>query len=239
MSTNPHRVHIAFGKLLSAFALLASVWLVPSQAVAAVDEQQDLLDKARISFEAFAGATDMAAMRDLLGRSRGVFIAPQVLKASFVVGVEGGRGVLLARDPQTGGWSGPAFYTIGSGSVGLQGGGEVSELVLIVMTEKGLDALLKTQFKAGADLGITVGPVGRGVEAATTIGLGADIYAFSRTMGLFGGVSLEGTVLQPRHTWNEVYYGQPIAPRQIFALPANDMGSQRLRLALDAAIAQR
>ncbi len=200
--------------------------------------QQDLIDRARISLDSYAAEPGMGTMREMLGRASAVFIAPQIIKASFIVGLEGGSGVLLARNEQSQTWSAPSFYTIGGGSVGLQGGGEVSELILVVMTDRGLNAILKHQFKAGADASIAVGPLGRGVEAATTTNLGADIYSFSRSMGLFGGISVEGTIMQPRHSWNQSYFGRELTPREILegAVPV-DPGSDRLRQSLVAAAA--
>lgn len=230
----PKRIIAAITAASLAAILLA---LSPMSALAQQpNNQQDIIDKARISLDSFAVEPGMGTMRDLLSRARAVFIAPQIIKASFIVGLEGGSGVLLARNPQSQAWSAPVFYTMGGGSIGFQGGGEVAELILVVMTEHGLNAILKHQFKAGADASIAVGPLGRGIEAATTSNLGADIYAFHRSMGLFGGVSVEGTVLQPRHAWNKAYYGRELTPREILGGAVGvDPGSDRLRQSLIAA----
>jgi lipid-binding SYLF domain-containing protein len=199
-------------------------------------EQQGLVDKARITVEAFTNQSDMAAMRRLLGKAHGVFVAPQLIKAGFIFGAEGGSGVLLARDPATGQWSPPAFYTMGAGSFGLQIGGEVSELVLVINTAKGLNAVLQSQFKAGVDAAIAVGPLGKGVEASTTTAFNADIYAFSRSQGLYGGATLEGAAIVARHEWNEGYYGKPAAARDIvIERTVDNRASEGLRQALQAA----
>ena len=114
---------------------------------------------------------------------------------------------MLVRD-EDGHWSPPAFYTIGGLSFGLQFGGQTSELVVTVMTERGLNALLDRQVTLGGDAGLAIGELGRGVNAATGIGYKSDLYAFARSEGLFVGVSLEGSVIAPRHTWNQQLYGQ-------------------------------
>jgi SH3 domain-containing YSC84-like protein 1 len=217
---------------LAAVALAGLVYGAPASA----QEQQGLVDKARVTVEAFTTQADMESMRRLLAKAHGVFVAPQVIKAGFIFGAEGGSGVLLARDPATGQWSPPAFYTMGAGSVGLQIGGEVSELVLVINTAKGLDAILKSQFKAGVDAAVAVGPLGKGVEAATTTALSADIYAFSRSQGLYGGASVEGAAIVARHEWNERYYGKAAAPRDIvIERTVDNRASDALRKSLQAA----
>ncbi len=109
---------------------------------------------------------------------------------------------------------GPAFFTLGGASFGLQAGGEASEVVLLIMTDRGVKAFMSSNFKLGADAGIAVGPVGGGV-AAETANLSADILSFSRSKGLFGGVSLEGAVVKVRSGLNEAYYGKKLSPSQI------------------------
>jgi lipid-binding SYLF domain-containing protein len=154
------------------------------------------------------------AMRALVKRSKGVLIYPQVLQGAFFVGASGGSGVFLARDPKSGEWSGPAFYTIGEASFGLQFGGRASEIVLVALTERGVNALLATSAKLGADAGVALGPVGIGAEAATA-NLSADIVSYSRSKGLYGGISVEGAVVVPRDGLNTAYYGQTVTPSEI------------------------
>jgi lipid-binding SYLF domain-containing protein len=122
--------------------------------------------------------------------------------------------VLLARDDTTKTWSGPAFYTIGSVSFGLQIGGEASEVVLLAMTERGVSAMLGSTVKLGADASVAVGPVGAGASAATAA-LSADILAFSRAKGLYGGISVDGAVIAVRSDWNRAYYGKDVEPADI------------------------
>ncbi len=172
-----------------------------------------LVDKARITLDSFDKAKDMSAFRDLLKDAKGVFIAPQILKGAFVVGASGGSGVFMVKDAE-GKWSQPAFYTIGSASFGLQIGGEASEVVLLAMTDRGVDALLSDSVKLGADVGVAAGPIGMGASAATA-NLSADIISFARSKGLFAGISLDGAVVKVRDTLNDAYYGAKVMPTDI------------------------
>ena len=175
-------------------------------------EQQDLVDKARITVESFARDPDMAPMRSLLKRAHGVLIVPQWLKAGFIIGGAGGSGVLLARN---GDWSGPAFVDMAAGSVGLQIGAQAAEVILLLMTEHAVDAMLHNKVKIGADLSAAAGPVGKGIEAATTTNLRDDVYAYSRAKGLLVGLSLEGAAIKTKAKWNSAYYGESVTARQI------------------------
>jgi lipid-binding SYLF domain-containing protein len=114
-----------------------------------------------------------------------------------------------------GNWSYPAFYGMGSGSLGFQIGGKVSEIVFIVVTEKGLNALLNSKFKFGAEAGVTLVAVGAGIEGATTAAAGADIIAYSNSSGLFAGASIEGSYLDADNDWNALYYGPGATSRAI------------------------
>jgi len=139
-----------------------------------------------------------------------VFIVPQLLKAGFIFGGSGGSGVMLSRDKSSGKWSNPAFYTMGSVTFGLQIGGQAAEVVLLILTQKGMDAMLSTKFQLGGDVSVAAGPVGAGAQAATT-----DIIQFSRTKGVFGGLTLEGAVIAIRDKWNHAYYGKETSPLDI------------------------
>ena len=170
-------------------------------------ESIQAVEKARFTLDSFMNDSNMGAFRDLLKDAKGVLIVPQMLKGAFVVGASGGNGVLLVRDEKTGQWTGPAFYTLGGGSFGLQIGGEASEVILLAMTDRGVNSLLANSFKLGADAGLAAGPVGVGVSAATA-NLSADILSFSRSKGLYGGISLDGAVVAVRGDWNDAYYGK-------------------------------
>jgi len=204
-----------------------SVWLVLSMVLLSfamvslpipafpADNKMDadqLVSKARMTFASMVADPNLEALVDLLKTAKGVFICPALLKGAFIVGVSGGSGVFLARGEKT--WYGPAFYTMGGASFGLQIGGQSSEVVLVAMTERGVAALLSTSAKLGADAGVAMGPVGIGASAATA-NLSADIISFSRAKGLYGGISLDGAVVAVRGSLNDAYYGKKVSPTDI------------------------
>lgn len=201
--------------LLCIAAILSLLILVPHN-VSADDKTQarHLVEKARMTLESFANAPEMGALRGLLKSAHGVFIAPQILRGAFVIGASGGSGIFFVRDKRKNDWAGPAFYTIGEVSFGFQIGGDASEVILVAMTERGVNALLSSSVKLGGDVGIAVGPVGAGAEASTA-NLSADIISFSRSKGLYGGISLEGAVVAVRGSLNAAYYGQSTSPSDI------------------------
>ncbi len=207
------------GRSMAAMVLLAAVVLlaITGARQARADEARDariLVNNAKLTFENFQSAPEMDALRELLPKAKGVFVSPQVLKGAFILGVSGGSGVLVAREQGKSIWHGPAFYTIGELSYGLQLGGESSEVVLLAMTEKGVTALLSDSVKLGAGVGVAAGPVGAGA-AAGTANLSADIVSFSRSKGLFGGISLNGAVVAVRPSLNKAYYGAQVDPTDI------------------------
>jgi len=177
-------------------------------------ETRQLVDRARLTIESFTADPNMEGFRSQVKRAKGVYIAPQVLRGAFVLGVSGGSGVFLVRDEKGGQWNGPAFYTIGEASLGLQAGGDASEVVLLAMSQRGVTALLSTSAKLGADAGIAVGPVGVGASAATA-NLSADIIIYARAKGLYAGISLDGAVVATRDALNKAYYGKDVTPTDI------------------------
>jgi len=185
----------------SLFAMFLTAAVMTFDAFPAfADEKQEttqLVEKARFTLENFMTDSNMGPVRDLIRRARGVFIAPQVVKGAFVFGLSGGSGIFLVRDERTRNWEGPAFYTVGGLSFGLQIGAQASEVILLVMTERGVSSFLASNVKLGADAGIAAGPVGIGAAAASA-NLSADILSFSRSEGLYGGISLEGAVVKTR-----------------------------------------
>lgn len=192
--------------------LAALVALLPLAARAQTD-QQTLVDRATLTAQDMFADDALVDARGLLRRARGVMICPRVFKAGFLLGGEGGGCVMVGR-LQTG-WTAPAFYGMGAGSFGFQVGIQDSEIMFIVLTEKGLRALLDSQFKIGADAGLAIATFGGGVQGSTTAAFKADIVAYSRSRGLFAGVSLEGSMIGARSDWNELYYGKPLAAQQI------------------------
>jgi lipid-binding SYLF domain-containing protein len=192
-------------------------------------EQQALVDRATLTLQDMMTQTVSADPRSLLQRAKGVMICPRIFKAGFFFGGEGGNCVLVARSGN-GTWSYPAFYTIGSGSFGFQFGIEDNELLMLIMTERGLNAVLDSQVKLGANAGIAVATIGAGIQGSTTAAIGADIVAFAASRGLFGGVALEGSLMSARTPWDQSYYGQPFAARQlVMQMQGNNPGADPLR----------
>jgi lipid-binding SYLF domain-containing protein len=146
----------------------------------------------------------------MLADAQGVAIIPHVIKLGFVVGGQYGRGVVLLRQPD-GTWGPPRFVTLAGGSVGWQVGAQATDFVLVFKTAKSLDGLRRGKFTIGADAAAAAGPVGRRMEAATDVQLKAEIYSYSRSRGLFAGVSLEGSVLELDPHAHAAYYGSPPA----------------------------
>ncbi len=155
------------------------------------------------------------AFRRELANARGVVVLPSVVKAGFIGAAEGGNGVLLARGAD-GGWSDPAFYSLASGSFGLQIGVQGVEMIMILRNDKAVRAVLEHQGKFGADAGLTIGVIGLGVEGSTTTNLGADVLVYTYSfIGAYGGISLEGAVLARRNDLNAGYHGEGATPQAI------------------------
>ena len=198
---------VALLALLGAM-LLAGCGTLPSPTTSA--EANSLVSDAQTTFSNFLRDPDQTWIQENLGRAKAVLIAPQIVRAGFIFGGSGGRAVLLARDGRT--WAGPAFYDLVTASVGFQAGIDVSEAVIVVMTDKGMNSLLSSSFKMGGDASIAAGPVGAGAKATVT----ADLIAFTRSKGVFGGLSLDGTVVHVNQQWNDGYYGrQNVLPPDI------------------------
>lgn len=193
--------------------LLTGLALLLPLAAQAQTEQQSLVDRATLSVQEMLSDQSNPDARNLLHNAMGVMLCPRVFKAGFILGGQGGSCVLVGRGPS--GWSSPAFYGLASGSVGFQIGVQDSQIIFVIRTEKGLKALMDSQFKIGADAGVAVATIGAGVAGATTAALSADIVAFAKSRGLYAGISLDGSIISQRTDWNTAYYGQPLSPQQI------------------------
>ncbi len=177
-------------------------------------EPEQLADRARITFQGMMGDNQFPGLVDLATRAKAIIIVPSLYRAAFFWGGRGGNAVMVVRGAD-GKWSDPAFYTIGGMSFGLQIGGQSSEMVITVMTEKGLNSIMSREVTLGGNAGLAVGELGKGVAAETGLGLKSDMYAFARSEGLFVGVSLDGSVIAPRETWDQQLYGQDASPQSI------------------------
>lgn len=187
---------------LAASAIVAAA-LLPQLALAQ-SEQRILVTDAKLTLARFIQDPDLSWLQRNLSHAKAVLIAPSVTKAGLIVGGSGGRAVVVARDPKTGKWAGPAFYTLATASVGFQAGISVSEVVTLVMTEKGLNSLLANSFKIGGDASIAAGPVGKGAQSNLT----ADLVSFTRAQGVYAGINFDGTIVSVSSEWNSLYYGK-------------------------------
>jgi SH3 domain-containing YSC84-like protein 1 len=159
--------------------------------------------------------------QDLLDKARCVVVLPSVVKAAFVVGGSYGRGTMVCRTGKefTGPWGAPAMYALEGGSVGFQIGGEATDFVILVMNNRGVDSLLHSKVKLGADASIAAGPKGRTASADTDAYLRAEMLSYSRARGVFAGVSLEGTTLRPDDDANRRLYGRDASAATIIGEP--------------------
>src|SRR5277367_4519150 len=162
--------------------------------------------------------------QDLLDKARCVVVMPSVLKAAFVVGGSYGRGTMVCRTGKdfTGPWGAPAMYALEGGSFGLQIGGEATDFVVLVMNNRGVDSLLHSKVKLGADASIAAGPKGRTASADTDAFMRAEMLSYSRARGVFAGVSLEGTTLRPDEDANHRVYGNDLTAQRIITEPKMD-----------------
>jgi lipid-binding SYLF domain-containing protein len=196
-------------------------------------EPQVLVDRSTLAVQELLGNDrDLLGVTNMLRNARAVMVCPRVFRAAFFGGGEGGDCVLLGRDGN-GGWSSPAFFSMGTANIGFQFGIQDSQTLLVIRSDRGLNAILDSQFKFGADASVAVAAYGGTVQGATTANLGADIVAVSRSRGLFAGVALDGTILSSRSEWNMAYYGQELSERQIVVqVAAHNPGADPLRAVL-------
>lgn len=180
-----------------------------------VTDQTRMVDKAANVIERLRNSGSMGKdFSRRLSSARAILIVPELVRGGFILGAEYGTGVLLSRDG-SGRWSGPAFYSVTSGSIGLQIGVQDAETVFLITSDAGLRAVMYNNMKIGADASVAVAHVGAGTQAATTTNAGADIYAYSRAAGAYGGASLAGSGITSRAAWNAAYYGGNPAPEDI------------------------
>lgn len=200
-----------FGAALLGLMLAVVAFARPAQALT---EPELLVERSRVTALTLLTDPEYANLKSLVSRARAVLILPNVIQAGFFLGGGGGSGVMVSRGDD-GAWSGPAFYTMAEASFGLQFGGQSSEMMLVIMTQKGLDAVIDRKVKLGADANVAIGELGTSVGASYAVGLSADIYVYAKSSGLFGGMAVEGSVIAPRNEYNDTFYGQKTTPRGI------------------------
>jgi lipid-binding SYLF domain-containing protein len=193
---------------------IASIIFIAATIVTAPTQAQDRNREAEIVQKSLTVLTEVQSMPDLqvpdwlLERAEGIAILPEVIKAGAIVGGRGGNGVLLVRH-RDGGWSNPLFIGLGAGSFGWQFGVQAADVVLVFTTRKSIEGITDGKITLGGDASAVAGPVGRSASAATNVTFDAEIYSYSRSKGLFAGVSLEGSVLFIRDNANQRFYGKP------------------------------
>jgi len=181
-------------------------------------DQVELVRKANVTLAEARHDPQFGTSRELFQTARAVMVVPQLVKGGFFIGGEGGNGVLMAR--HGGHWSNPAFYTLASGSFGLQIGLEVAEVVLFVMSDRALNAWMQDEVKLGGQAGLTVLVVGSNASAAATTHANVDVIAWAKAKGAYAGLTLEGSLIKPRNEWNAAYYGRPVTPVQVLNMRA-------------------
>jgi SH3 domain-containing YSC84-like protein 1 len=206
-------------KETTSFAIAIMAGLLLATPVRAEDDKDDKrierLDKSREVLEEFVGMPE-GIPRDLVDKAECVAVIPSSKKFAVGVGASFGKGVLLCRaNGGQGRWGAPLMIRMEGGSYGLQIGGEAVDLVLLIMNHKGIDKLLESKLTLGADASVAAGPVGRKAAAATDVKMGAEILAYSRSRGVFAGVSLEGASIRPDKDANVRLYGSHVNPRAL------------------------
>jgi len=207
-------------KIKSKFALTAVVLLALSvgtiahaQAKKSITDQISQSEKAAKVFSEIMGTPDKGIPKELLETAKCVAVFPSVLKAGFIVGGRGGRGVASCR---TGvGWSSPAYFNLGGGSIGLQIGAQSTDFVLLFMSNDGMNSLLSDSFTLGGDTSVAAGPVGRQAGADTDLKLTSKILSYSRSKGLFAGIELKGVVIKPDKDDMGEVYGAGVTAREV------------------------
>jgi len=201
-------------KLSLLMFVAVGVFLTNGPLVAQSDEADRVKESATVLGE-IMGAPDQAIPASVLDKAVGIAVFPGTVRGGFIVGAERGRGILSARDETTKSWSAPAFLTITGGSLGLQIGVRATDLILVIQNRRGLENLVRNEFKVGAGAAVTGGPVGRDAQAATDIQLRAEILSYSRSRGLFAGATIEGSTIKEDRDANGRYYGEKLTTRAV------------------------
>jgi SH3 domain-containing YSC84-like protein 1 len=210
---------------------LAVCVVLATAAVGAENNEEERLQNAGVVMEEILNVPDNIP-QELLEKAECVIVIPSMMKVALGVGGSYGRGAMVCRSGKNfdGPWGAPVMYALEGGSFGLQLGGEATDLVLLVLNNRGVDALLKSKVKLGGDASAAAGPKGRRLSAATDASLRAEILSYSRSRGLFAGVSLEGTTLRPDNDANEQIYGRKVTARSIVTGRNIDVPAAGLRL---------
>lgn len=196
------------------FAVAATLLLSSAMVVVAGTPQERLQESTDV-FRQIMRSPDKGIPQDLLNDAHCVIIVPNMKKGAFIVGGEYGRGFATCRQPRGKGWTAPAAVRMEGGSIGFQLGGTSTDVIMLVMNQHGMKKLMQDKFTIGADASAAAGPVGRTARAATNVRLDAEILSYSRSKGLFAGVSLNGATLRPDKDENRELYGSDVTNKEI------------------------
>lgn len=190
--------------------------VVAVAALGAQNKEQSRLENCGVVMEEILNTSDNIP-QELLGKAECVIVIPSMIKVAVGLGGSYGRGAMVCRSGKTfdGAWGAPAMYTLQGGSFGFQLGAEATDLVLLVMNPRGVGALLGSKVQLGGNASVAAGPKGRSVEASTDASMRAEILSYSRSRGLFAGVSLSGSSLRPDNDANTEVYGRKLTARRI------------------------
>ena len=217
---------ISFGIIFTLF-LVSGTW-------ADVSKQRKILRTSQLILEEIQKSPDQQIPMNLISKAKAIIVFPTMLKAGFFVGARYGKGIAAVRTEETGEWGPPAFLYTTGGSFGFQFGMEAVDLILLVMSKRGLEGLLNEQFTLGGDIVISAGPIGRYAEASADVFMQGEIYSYSRSKGLFGGVSLKGTIITTDSDANLAYYGHPYTSEEILltkqVLKVPESGNQFIKI---------
>jgi len=217
---------ISFGIIFTLF-LVSGTWADGSK-------QRKILRTSQLILEEIQKSPDQQIPMNLISKAKAIIVFPTMLKAGFFVGARYGKGIAAVRTEETGEWGPPAFLYTTGGSFGFQFGMEAVDLILLVMSQRGLEGLLNEQFTLGGDIAISAGPVGRHAEASADVFMQGEIYSYSRSKGLFGGVSLKGTIIATDSDANLAYYAHPYTLEEILltkqVLKVPESGNQFIKI---------
>ena len=198
------------------------------------DKQRKILRTAQMVLKEIQKSPDQNIPMNLISKAKAIIVFPTMFKGGFIVGARYGKGIASVRSSKLGEWGPPAFlYTTGA-SLGFQIGAEAVDLILLVMSQRGIEGLLSEKFTLGGDIAISAGPVGRHAEASADVFMQGEIYSYSRSKGVFGGVSLKGTVITADLDANLAYYGHQYTSEEILltkqVLKIPESGNQFIKI---------
>jgi lipid-binding SYLF domain-containing protein len=222
----PHhwRFQIMARRLLhEALVLAVASLLVAPIRMAAQSEEAERVQESVSVLDEIMSVPDKAIPNAVMANAEGIAVFPGTIKGGFVIGAQHGRGIVSSRTEGDRSWSSPAFMTLQGGSIGAQIGATAVDVVLVVINRRGLQKLVSNEFKIGVDAGVAAGPIGRDAAVGTDIQMRAEILSYSRSRGLFAGVTLNGASIRGDEDANRRFYGRPLKTAEILFKPMPDV----------------